>query len=204
MGIFKKPEYQLKNIVEWNKRDPRHFLKPTDHEIKNLKIGDVVRLIFVMREPSEDNCEAERMWVVIQSICGDKYIGRLDSQPYYLKTIKRGDEIAFSSENIATVLLHRQAPFDEKQLAIITKKALEMREINWIIQSDERYNEQDSGWQLFYGDEDQTYLDNPDHLVLISLESVLNFEPLAEKPFTENGLTYQYSEADNGFIEVRE
>ncbi|MHC1683044.1 MAG: DUF2185 domain-containing protein [Clostridiaceae bacterium] len=97
-----------------------------------------------------------------------------------------------------------QSPFDEKLFAIITQKALDNRQINWVVRTDDLENEQDSGWQLFYGDESDQYLEDACNAKLISLEQVLSFEPLLESVFSSHGYAYEYSELDNKFIEVEE
>lgn len=204
LSIFKKNEYTLENIGDQNRYNPRHFLIPTDTEINSLKVGDTVRLIFKMSKSQNNGCRAERMWVTITKINNNKYVGTLNNQPYYLKTINAGDEISFLKENIATVLNHGISKFDENKFAIITKKALEKREINWIRKSEDIDNEQDSGWQLFYGDEDEAYLNNSSNSTIIALKNALSFEPLLEEPFNKGGTAYEYSKSKNAFIEVNE
>ena len=75
--LFKDSEYILENVVARNKENPRHFLRPTDKEIKELKIGDMAKLIFVLKEKLNNGCTGERMWVTIKSILNDKYVGEL-------------------------------------------------------------------------------------------------------------------------------
>lgn len=75
--LFKDSEYILENVVARNKENPRHFLRTTDKEIKGLKISDMVKLIFVLKEKLNNECTGERMWVTIKSILNDKYVGEL-------------------------------------------------------------------------------------------------------------------------------
>ncbi len=139
----------------------------------------------------------------IQSMNMNTFTGVLDNEPYYLKSIKVVETITFRAENIACIYKTKTL-FDEKLFAIITKKALDERQINWVVRSDDLYNEQDSGWQFFYGDEDEQYLEDTNNSKIISLEQVLSFEPLLEEIFSSSGYTYEYSESENKFIEVEE
>jgi hypothetical protein len=196
-------EYHLEDVVLLNKQSPRTLLIPSIEEIKKIEIDTLVKLIFVMEKALKNGCRAERMWVKVKSIKDGVYTGVVDNEPYYLKTIKCGDIITFKAENIACIY-GGKSNFDEKLFAIITKKALKNRQINWVVRTDDIHNEQDSGWQLFYGDESPEYLDESDNASIVSLENILSFEPLLEEVFNSSGLAYEYSQSDNKFIEVRE
>jgi len=191
----------LEDVVKQNKEHPRTFLIPDKEEVDGLGAGSLVKLIFVMNKPQTNGCQAERMWVKINSKQGDVFEGELVNAPYYLKSIKYGDKITFKRENIASIYAEHSL-FDEKKFAIITKKALENRQINWATRNDDLHNEQDSGWQLFYGDETPEYLDDANNSTLISLENVLSFEPLLEKVFCDTGNAYEYSVEHNKFVRV--
>lgn len=203
-NIFKgNSEYYIEDAVKQNKINPRTFLIPSKEEIDNLEVENLVKLIFVMKRPQTNGCRAERMWVKIKFIDNDKFIGVLDNDPYYLKTIKSGDEITFQSNNIASIY-SSESTLNEKMFAIITNKALEYRQINWAIRTDEKDSEEDSGWQLFYGGESADYLNDPNNAKIIFLENVLAFEPLLEKAFNSSGNNYKYSIDINDFEEIHE
>jgi len=57
---------------------------------------------------------------------------------------------------------------------------------------------------LFYGDEDEAYLDDSSNASIISLGQVLVFEPLLESVFGGIGTSYEFSEAENYFLELNE
>ena len=195
-------EYFLEDVIEKNSENPRKFIIPTADEIDNLKVGNSVRLIFTMQTPQDDGCSAERMWLTITTIKDNKFSGQLENTPHYLKSIKCGDIIDFKKENIATVIVKGTAKFDEQQLVFISKRAVENREINWIVRADDLCGENDSGWQLFYGDEDDEYLDDPSMIVRLTIEQVLLFEPLLETPFIDRGYAYEYVDEIKMFVEA--
>jgi hypothetical protein len=196
-------DYTLENITLRHQEDPRHFLKPTDEELASIKIGDPVRLIFLLSEPTEEGCRAERMWLTVTEIHENGFLGKLTNQPTFITTLKTDDTVAFTKDHIAT-LLSQAAYFDLNQLAIISRKALNAREINYVFRADEFIDEKDSGYQFFFGDEDDAYLADPHHAVLISLEQALSFEPLLETVIGKEGTAYAYDEEIHSFVEERE
>ncbi len=178
---------------------PRTFVIPTKQEIEALQIGDFVKLIFRLAAPLADNCQGERVWVEITKIAENGFYGTLCSVPHVITELKENDTIFFSANQIATI--YGKTGFDETKLALITKYALERHEINWAFYDDDRMDEQDSGWQLFYGGEDDEYLDDPENVKLVSLEYVLSFEPRLEKVFLSDGDGFRYDEKMNAFVE---
>lgn len=196
-----KYDFTLENTVKEHNNNPRTFRIPDQSEIDALEKGDLVKLIFLMDKPTEDGCMAERMWVNITEHIGDDFKGTLDNTPYFIKSINEGDKISFRAENIATIY-GDEMEFDEEKFALISNKALENRQINYICKSDFVENDDDSGWQLFFGDEDDEYCDDSDNISLITLEEVLNFEPLLEDVFSSEWEQFEYSEEQNKFIEV--
>lgn len=191
--------FHLEDIEASHQANPRTFLRPNDDEIANLKIGEMVRLFFVFNFTTEDGCRAERMWVELTEINNDSCKGYLTNQPAYIKDIQIGDIIDFKKENIATV--HISPRFDESQKAIITPKALEEHRIDWVVRGEDRQHETDSGWQLFFGDESQEYLDSCSP-VLVTLNSVLAFEPRLETVFAGGGTQYEWNETVFDYIKV--
>ena len=199
----RKAEFHLENAIEQNKLFPRTFLVPSLDELKSLKAGTLVNIIFVFEKELKNGCNAERIWVEITDIQDGKFRGVLDNDPYFLKSIKRGDKITFETSNIASVY-SKGSTIHEELFAIITKKALENKQINWVVRSDDLNNEQDSGWQLFYGDESESYLDDAKNASVVSLKHVLTFEPLLEDVFRCSGNAFEYSSRLNKFIEVKD
>ena len=67
--------------------------------LEKLKIGDLVKLIFVSKNEEEDGFNGERMWVEIIERNEKKFVGELSNEPYRLD-LKIGDKISFGIENI--------------------------------------------------------------------------------------------------------
>ena len=206
MGLFdlfkdKKKElgFSLENVQVEHQKNPRHFLIPSQEEINQLKLGDQVRLIFVLDTVLENGCRAERMWVELTEICDEKFKGRLTNQPAFITSIQLGDELDFAQEHIASLMV-LPLNLDTQKGAMITKDCFLRREINWAIH-DEPHHPQDSGWQFFTGYESQEDLDDPSKITIISLEDALEMEPLLETVLDKNGEAYVYQAEQNAFVE---
>ena len=197
MGLFdlftdkkKGIGYSLEDVQAKHQKNPRHFLIPSQEEINQLKMGDQVRLIFVLDTVLENGCRAERMWVELTEIRDGKFKGRLTNQPAYITSIQLGDELDFAREHIASLMLP-QLNLDTQKGAMITKDCFLRREINWAVH-DLPHNPQDSGWQFFTGYESQEDLDDPSKITIISLEAALDIEPLLETVLDKDGEAYVY------------
>ncbi len=75
--------------------------------VPRVKVGDTVKLVFELIKPASDKegnlIHAERMWVQVTKVSEDVLKGSLDNDPIYLNTVKSGDEIKFTEENIFDV-----------------------------------------------------------------------------------------------------
>ena len=206
MGLFdlftdkkKVIGFSLENVQVEHQKNPRHFLIPSQEEINQLKLGDQVRLIFVLDTVLENGCRAERMWVELTEIRDGKFKGCLTNQPAYITTIQLGDELEFAQEHIASLMVP-PLTLDTQKGAMITKDCFLRREINWAIH-DVPHHSQDSGWQFFTGYESQEDLDDPSKITIISLEDALEMEPLLETVLDKNGEAYVYQAEQNAFVE---
>ena len=193
--------YYFQDIIKDHNENPRKVLKPSDEEIKSLKAGQEVKLIFMLYAPLENGCTGERMWVQISEISGDKFKGYLMTRPSFIKDIQIGDILEFSKNNITAVTT--KTNFDRTKTAVITKRALEMQQINWIVR-DEPLDTLDSGWQLFYGDEDEEYTTDTNNATFISLVEVIGFEPLLEKVFASQHFAFEWNDQKMDFVEVHD
>jgi len=87
-------EYKLTDCWERSKQHPTTFEIPTREEIRELKMGDFVKLIFN---------DEERMWVEIMGKRLTTWIGRLDSQPL-CAPLEKNTEIEFETRHICSIM----------------------------------------------------------------------------------------------------
>ena len=77
-----------------------------DQNIK-LSKGMSVKLIFIFNYMQNRNINAERLWVTIVDIDGDRLTGVLDNDPTYAD-IEEGDRINFLRQNIFDVYMDKE------------------------------------------------------------------------------------------------
>jgi hypothetical protein len=134
------------------------------------------------------------MWVIVDSVAGGKFTGRLDNDPYYIKDLKAGDLIKFESKHIIDLDVDDDEPnIVEKYLdrCWATMRIIDdKKSIGYFYREEPMEGEingfKDSGWRFLEGDEEQEYVDNPDNSQFISLGLILNiddsFIDLLEEP----------------------
>ncbi len=82
-------------------------------------------------------------------------------------------------------------------MAVITKRAYNARHIGTLQFTEERFDNKDSGWRLFYGDEDDHVLDRMECFRLISLDEAVSILPTMKSILDQKNYTY-YHAAENG------
>ncbi|PEC20178.1 immunity protein Imm33 domain-containing protein [Bacillus cereus] len=170
--------WYLDNVYELNKEAPYTFYLPSSEILGKLKVGDLVKLIFVTKNEEEDGFNGERMWVEIIERNEKKFVGKLDNNPYRL-ALKKGDKISFGIENICDTEYKDPASsdwdlyFDTK--VIVSNDVLEKREFNFMLREDSR-EEDDSGWSILSGYESDDYVSDPENFQIISIGVILNID----------------------------
>lgn len=86
-------------------------------------------------------------------------------------------------------------------MAVITKRAYNARKIGTVQFTDERYDDTDSGWRLFYGDEDDHVLDRMECFRLITLEEAVSILPSLEDILDKTECTYYHAGTDGALTE---
>lgn len=79
---------------------------PSDAERLEVRVGDMVKLIFRYQNSVEQNgkvIDSERMWVEITQNRDGYFIGRLDNVPSATTLIKEGSEIRFHPKHIIEI-----------------------------------------------------------------------------------------------------
>ncbi len=84
------------------------------------------------------------------------------------------------------------------QMAVITKRAYNAGKIGTIQYTNERYDDKDSGWRLFLGDEDDHVLDRMECFKLIPLDEAMQILPSLHTILGRTVCTYYHYNAANG------
>ena len=64
----------------------------------------------------------------------------------------------------------------ENKTAFVTKRLVEENSKIGFAYREKSDNETDSGWRFFVGNEKQEYVDNPDNLLLLTIEDIIKLD----------------------------
>jgi hypothetical protein len=208
---YKMGSWRLTDTEKLAKENKYTFYKPSREITKNLKVGNIVKLTFEFDSSNLDHPSAERMWVEITEIIGDRFKGKLDNNPFYLHELYAGDEIIFEFKHIIDHDLELSEPnlvdkyYDR---CFVTNKILyDNAPINYIyreepMEKDEERDYIDSGWRIFSGDESDEYVNDVENISLVSLGAVLSIDDsLIDLLESEVGKSFERNE-DGIFAEI--
>lgn len=210
---YKTGSWKLTDSEQLAKEHKYTFYKPSREITKNLKVGNIVKLTFEFDSSNSEHPSAERMWVEITEIGGEKFKGKLDNHPFYLHELYAGDEIVFEHKNIIDHDLELSEPnlvdkyYDR---CFVTNRILyENAPINYIyreepMEKDEGRDYVDTGWRILSGDESDEYMDDSENISLVSLGAVLSRDDsFIELLESQIGTSFERNE--NGiFEEIKE
>jgi len=192
-------DWYLGNAEEQAAAYPRSFFIPSEETRRNLAVGELVRLLFFLTDPRDEDPRAERMWVGLERVEGHEYVGVLTNQPAAITGLDRGDEVRFRAEHVIDVSADDPyGPF----LAFTSRRLLEddSLEPGWVIhdrESEDHPPREDgtraSGWQLFVGDETQDETDDPANVRIPNLSWLMRRYPAF-------GALVRSGEQDGGFF----
>jgi hypothetical protein len=178
-------DWYLGNAEEEHAANPRSFLIPGREERSNRNPGDLVRLLFFIRNPPAEGPRAERMWLEVSARDEDSYVGLLTNRPIAIKDLLGGDEVAFRSEHIIAIQDPKWTPY-ENLLAFANRRLIEddSLEPGYVVHDPSDLNldptshgERASGWHLLVGDETDKVLEDPDSELVPNLAWLMERYP---------------------------
>jgi uncharacterized protein YegJ (DUF2314 family) len=92
---------RLESAEERHAQNPERFWIPDKADRDSLQPGDIVKVIF--KTYTGDNIAGERIWIEVTGRVGDKYIGRLDNEPFIIAG-KYGDRVYFRAEHVIDII----------------------------------------------------------------------------------------------------
>jgi hypothetical protein len=175
--------WKLTDSEKLAKENKYTFYKPSREILKNLKVGNIVKLTFEFESSNSEHPGAERMWLEITEINEHKFKGTLDNHPFYLHELYAGDKIEFEYKHI----IDHDLELSESNLVdkyydrcFATNKVLyENAPINYIyreepMEKDEERDYEDTGWRILSGDESDEYMEDSENISLVSIGSILS------------------------------
>ena len=197
-------KWKLQNVAESAKRNPKTFFIPSITEINELKEGNIVKLIFDLVDPEDDDPGAERMWVIIKktkNLLNKKYVGILDNDPIYISSLKSGDSIEFYKENIASIYIEKNSSkwFDSiEKKALVSKLCLEEGEFVRFLYRENPDNKEDSGWRLFSGKESAEYANDSQNIKIMNISYLTDIDPTLLLPF-QNPIGFAFERKNKNY-----
>ncbi|MBS3111757.1 DUF2185 domain-containing protein [Candidatus Woesearchaeota archaeon] len=165
LGIAKKRQ----------KEYPYTFYVPSKKIIDKLKKGNFVKLLFEIKDKTAPN--TEKMWVKINKRKGNTFIGNLDNDPVEIKDLKHNDEIKFEAKHIISTDIDDEDNIVERYIkrCLVSKKVFDKKKVGYIRRVKPN-NKDDSGWELYVGDETDQYLNDSKNVMVVSLGAILNID----------------------------
>ena len=209
---YKTGSWKLTDSEQLSKEHKYTFYKPSREITKNLKVGNIVKLTFEFDSSNSEHPSAERMWVEITEINGEKFKGKLDNHPFYLHELYAGDELVFEHKHIIDHDLEMSEPnLVDKYIrrCFVTNEILyDKAEIKHFykespLEKEENEEYEDSGWRFFTGEETQEYVDNIENFSYVSLGAVLSKDDSFVK-LLDSEIEITYQKNGNGDFEVVE
>lgn len=111
LATLREDGWELRSAEEAHARSPSTFWIPELDRRRGLRRGQGVKLLFDVQTPSPRGSvevSGERMWVVVADRVGERFLGRLVTEPacvpdgeaHYLRV---GAEIPFGMEHVADI-----------------------------------------------------------------------------------------------------
>ncbi len=171
--------WRLEDVEARQRESPRLYPIPRSAERKNLRPGDLAKLVFLIDGNPE--VDGERMWVEVESVEGVSFLGRLTNQPRWV-ALSPGDPVAFEPRHVAAVLFE---PIDDEALVIVSRRVLDEDAWPRRVIRQEALDEY-SGWQVFAGDEPPGWTSDPANARAIPVKQILVQFPVLESIFGDS------------------
>jgi hypothetical protein len=152
-------EWGLLDAEAQNEAQADDFPIPSAEERHALRSGDMVKLVFVLDPAPADGPNAERMWVEVAKAHADgSYEGWLTNRPVVITGLRPSAVVAFESRHVAGIALREaEVTFDVRLRAVVSTRALKLHGPPGWAGRDEPVAQDDSGWSVTAGDEDDAY-----------------------------------------------
>lgn len=170
----------LENVEKVHRTYPRTYSIPRREQRHGLRVGDMVKLVFLLERAQGGRPRAERLWVRVDEVAAAAYMGTLDNDPLHLTRLKAGDRIPFGPEHVAALYQpHKRLPTG--QYALVSPDLLTFE--TWP-QRLERHHPQDgqsSGWRLLHS----AATPQSEQLVPCAVEDILQQFPILDSVLHE-------------------
>ena len=177
----------LEDVEKAAALNPATFFIPGADERKSQKVGDSVRLHFLLDDVGPNEPGSERIWVTITQAQGllKPYKGRLQTNPVFFQELKINDEVSFKPCHVAQTMIRKGDPrwIDSGELqAFVSNMCLEKGNAVRFLYREQPDRGEDSGWRMFSGNEPEGYVDIASNISLLNVGFVLDKDPTLLEP----------------------
>lgn len=111
-GNLKEHGWELESAVARHLQHPDKFKIPSEEERSGLRVGDLVKLLFLLSETDESGTfiQGERMWVTVHTVAGKDFTGVLESLPESSSALQPGDIVSFTADHVAAIFVQKTDP----------------------------------------------------------------------------------------------
>ncbi len=174
-----KRTWWLEDAEATARAHPYTFYKPAAERVAQLKPGNLAKVIFGFDTDDPAAPRAERMWLIIESVQDGRFVGKLDNDPIYIGDLNPGDLVEFEARHIIdTDLPGKEDNLVERYLkrCFVSHRVLYDGQKVGYLYREEPVAEDDSGWRITAGSEDEKYMDDSANVSYVSLGAVLNLD----------------------------
>ena len=196
----------LQDVEALHRSHPRTYSIPRSEQRLNLKVGQLVKLVFLVDPQTIGGATGERMWVCVKEAKDDRYLGTLDNEPRIIETLKLGDEIHFGPEHVAALYCHPEGyelPYGK--YAIVNKSILD--ESGWPSRVVRKPPPDDSfsGWWILTGKESRAEMSDHDYFEPIVVDELISqfrvLDSVLDEPI---GTQWEWSDSESEYVRAPE
>lgn len=178
---------RLEDVEQVHRTHKRTYSIPRSDERKNLRPGQLVKLVFLSENDAEEGARAERMWVEVQGSMAGEYIGVLTNRPRYLKYVKQGEHIVFRPEHVCAIYVERNEPgwIDPEKMLYVSKDVLQDDAWPELLYREETDEAESSGWYVMSAKAQAKGARDRNALVKVSAHDLMNKFPILDSVLGE-------------------
>jgi hypothetical protein len=200
-----EPSWYLEDAEERARVAPDSFFIPPRAVRHNLDVGDVVKLLFFIRDPEPGGLEAERMWVDVKSAAEGIFVGELLNSPSVIGDLRPGDRVVFEPKHVAAIAVSEaEVGYRVDDRAIISRRLAASAFRPGRLRRDEATHENDSGWVALIGSEQPEDFHDASLWAATQLGFLTDRFPELEPVFREGqpGETWEWEEVEGRYRRV--